>query len=838
MQDTFDHKQTESRWQEAWRKQHVFEVDRTTDKPKYYILEMFPYPSGTLHMGHVRNYTIGDVIARYKAARGFNVMHPMGWDAFGLPAENAAIKHKTHPSRWTYSNIAYMKRQFERMGWLFDWRREVATCAADYYKWEQLFFIQMLEKGLAYRKLSTVNWCPSCNTVLANEQVEEGRCWRCENETTTKELTQWFFKVTQYAEELLDGIDKLTGWPERVTSQQKHWIGRSDGAEILFEVADGPSKGKKIPVFTTRPDTVCGVTYLSLAPEHPLTLELATGAGRAAEVSAFAEKVRKVDKIKRTDENYEKEGVSLGVHVINPVTGAKVPLFAANFVLMDYGTGAVMAVPAHDVRDHAFAKKYGLPIKKVIEAVDLPADAPPVYVQDMAYTDHGKLLDSGEFTGLTSEEAKKKIPIWLEKKGAGRPTVNYKLRDWGLSRQRYWGAPIPIIHCDKDGAVPVPKDQLPVVLPEDVEFTGEGASPLARSEKFLNVKCPKCGGPAKRETDTMDTFVESSWYYLRYMSIPTPDKPFAAEDVKYWGPVDQYIGGVEHATMHLLYFRFFHRVLQDLGWVPAGVPREPATRLLNQGIVYKDGAKMSKSKGNVVDPDGLIERYGADTTRLFVLFAAPPEKVLEWSDAGVEGSYRFVGRVWRMVHANLSLIQDVKPWSAPHASIANPDAKKLRTKAHQTIQKVTADLDHDFRFNTAISAIMELVNEIYGFKVELNDEPSRQILRESIDTVVRLLSPFAPHLCEELWKNLGNASLLSLEPWRDHDAQAVELDVITVVVQVNGKHRANITLSKAVSKDDMAAIAARDPKVTLFLDGKELVRTVIVPGKLVNFVVK
>lgn len=835
MQEIYDHKAAETKWQDAWRKHHVFEADKSPAKPKYYILEMFPYPSGTIHMGHVRNYTMGDVMARYKAARGFNVMHPMGWDAFGLPAENAAIKNRTHPAKWTYANIAYMKRQFERMGWLFDWRREAATCAPDYYKWEQRFFLEMLERGLAYRKLSAVNWCPSCNTVLANEQVEEGKCWRCESDVTTRELTQWFLKYTAYAEELLEGCDKMPGWPERITTMQKNWIGKSEGAEVHFEVADGPLQGKTIPIFTTRPDTICGVTYMSLAPEHPLTLELAKGAGREKEVAEFVEKVRKVDKIKRTDENYEKEGVALGAQVINPVTGAKVPLFAANFVLMDYGTGAVMAVPAHDVRDHAFAKKYNLAIEEVI----VPADGKsPVNVTEQAFTEYGKLVNSGEFTGLSSAEAKKKIPLWLEKKSRGKPTVNFKLRDWGISRQRYWGAPIPVIHCPKDGPVGVPKDQLPVVLPEDVEFTGEGASPLTKSEKFLNVPCPKCGGPATRDTDTMDTFVESSWYYLRFCSLPAQDKPFQAEDAKYWLPVDQYIGGVEHATMHLLYFRWYHRVLQDLGWIPKDAPREPVKNLLNQGIVYKDGAKMSKSKGNIVDPDQLIEKYGADTTRLFILFAAPPEKVLEWSDAGVEGSYRFVGRVWRMVHGNLSLIKDVKPYSGPHSELKNADAKALRTKVHQTIQKVTADLDHDFRFNTAISSTMELVNEIYGFKAELNDQTSREVLREAIESVVRILCPFTPHLSEELWVQLGHSSLLTLEPWRDHDPQAVELDVVTVVVQVNGKLRASMSISKSVSKDDIAGIASKDPRVVPYLEGKEIARTVVVPGKLVNFVVK
>lgn len=834
MSDQFDHKRLDTKWQEAWRAAGIEKADRLPGedgKPKFYIMEMFPYPSGTIHMGHVRNYTPGDVLARYKRKRGFNVMHPMGWDAFGLPAENAAIKHKTHPAKWTYSNIAYMRRQFEKMGWLFDWRREAATCTPDYYKWEQLWFVEMYKKGLAYRKLSTVNWCPSCNTVLANEQVEDGKCWRCESETTTKELTQWFLKYTAYAEELLSGLDTLKEWPERIVTMQRNWIGRSDGAEVHFEVADGPLKGTKIPVFTTRPDTICGVTFMSLAPEHPLTLGLARGAKNEGIVTQFAEKVRKIDKTKRTDENYEKEGVSLGAHAINPVTGDRIPIFAANFVLMDYGTGAVMAVPAHDVRDHAFAKKYGLPIKEVINAGPAPS------VQETAFVEHGKLVNSGQFTGLTSEEAQKKIPQWLAKNGKGKPAVSYKLRDWGISRQRYWGAPIPMLYCEKCGVVPVPEKDLPVVLPEDVEFTGEGASPLSKNEKFLNAECPKCKGSARRETDTMDTFVESSWYYLRYCSLPSPDKPFSTEDVKYWCPVDLYIGGIEHATMHLLYFRFYHRVLQDLGWIPKEIGREPNKRLINQGIVYKDGSKMSKSKGNIVDPDALLDKYGADTTRLFIMFASPLEKVLEWSDSGVEGSYRFLGRVWRMVRNNGTLIEGVRACAGPHGELTNTEARKLRTKVHQTIQKVTSDLD-EYRFNTAISAIMELVNEIYGFAAELNDQVARSVLREAIEAVIRLLNPFAPHITEELWEQIGNKTLLSLEQWQDHDPAAVELDVVTIVVQVNGKLRANLSISKTVPKDELEGIAAKDSRVAAHLEGKERVKTIVVPGKLINFVVK
>ncbi len=869
MTSEYHPKTIELKWQQIWKDSKLLEVDPHPTKPKYYVLEMFPYPSGTLHMGHVRNYTIGDVIARYKYARGFQVLHPMGWDAFGLPAENAAIKNKTHPAKWTYSNITYMKHQFERLGYLFDWRREVVTCAPDYYKWEQLFFLKMLEKGLTYRKLSSVNWCESCQTVLANEQVEEGCCWRCESEVTTKELSQWFIKTTAYAEELLKGCDELKGWPDRVVAMQKHWIGRSEGAQVLFEILDGNCKGIKIPVFTTRVDTICGVTFLSLAPEHPLVSEIVKGTSQEKKVIAFVEKVRKQDKLKRTAENFEKEGISLGAHVLNPVTGEKIPLYAANFVLMDYGTGAVMAVPAHDTRDYLFAKKYGLPIKQVIQ----PVDQVSLDIHASAFTDLGELIGSGQFTGLTSEEAKIKIPQWLEKQGLGNITLNYKLRDWGVSRQRFWGTPIPIIYCESCGIVPVLEKDLPVVLPEDVEFTGEGPSPLAKHEGFLRVNCPRCQKSAKRETDTMDTFVESSWYYLRYISLPSaftslersssvprpwtapqaprcsggsarecsgpaPQKPFDPEDAKYWLPIDHYTGGIEHATMHLLYFRFYHRVLQDLGFLPNTVGREPCSHLLNQGIVYKDGFKMSKSKGNVVDPEALIEKFGTDTIRLFILFAAPPEKVLEWSDHGVEGSSRFLGRVWRMVHNNFSLMREVKVYSDDHSKIVNSEAKNLRTKVHQTIQKVTLALDQNFHFNTAIAAVMELVNEVYVFKAELHDTVSRQILRESIEAVIRLLCPFSPHICEELWQTIEYTTLLSAEKWLDYDPQAVDLEKITVVIQVNGKLRGSFLVPKDTDGQVLEKFAKTDPKIQNYLQDKELLRTVVVPNKLINFVVR
>ncbi|MGE0615163.1 MAG: leucine--tRNA ligase [Bacteriovoracia bacterium] len=838
--NAYDSERIETKWQDRWELEHVWNADEKPGQKKYYVLSMFPYPSGRLHMGHVRNYTIGDVIVRFRKAQGYNVLSPMGWDAFGLPAENAAIKHKLHPQKWTLDNVETMKKQLKRVGFGYDWRREVTTCLPEYYRWEQLIFTEMFNRGLAYKKASTVNWCPSCATVLANEQVEDGRCWRCESETTTKELEQWFLKTTQYAQELLDDLDRLPGWPDRIRSMQRHWIGRSEGAEIRFQLENG----KHLDVFTTRPDTLFGVTYMAIAPEHPLTLELCRGKPTEKDVRAFVDKCRKQDKVARTAEDAEKEGVFTGGYALHPLTGAKVPVFVANFVLMDYGTGALMAVPAHDARDHAFAKKYRLEIKEVVKPSAAQGgplkDVKPV--SEAPFTEPGVMINSGAFDGMDSERGKTAVIAELTKKNAGKQAVNFKMRDWGLSRQRYWGAPIPIIYCAQCGTLPVPKEQLPVVLPVDVDFTGEGVSPLAKHPDFLKTKCPKCGsGDARRETDTMDTFMESSWYYLRYTSPGYDAGPFKPENAAYWLQVDQYIGGVEHATMHLLYFRFFHKVLRDMGYLPKNMPKdaldEPVANLFNQGIVYKDGAKMSKSKGNVVEPDAIIKEYGADTARLFSMFAAPPEKVLEWSEAGVEGSFRFLNRIWRLVEKHESILK-IAPYASKHAELKIDASKALRAKTHQTIQKVTQDFDHGYHFNTAIAAIMELVNEIYLYPVQFGVDESRAVLRESIETVLRLLHPFAPHVTEELWERLGGAQMLAGMPLPTEDPEAIKKDVVTVVVQVNGKLRGDVAVGVQLEQEKVVALAKEHPKVSGHLEGKAIVKTIFVPGKLVNFVVK
>jgi len=840
-------KEIESKWQARWEAARVWRASReiatAKNLKKFYILDMFPYPSGRLHMGHVRNYTLGDVIARYRRGQGYHVLHPMGWDAFGLPAENAAIKNKTHPEKWTIENTQAMKRQLSRLGLGYDWEREITTCLPEYYRWEQLIFTEMFKRGMAYKKASTVNWCPSCATVLANEQVEDGKCWRCESETTTRELEQWFLKITDYVPELLEYLDKLPGWPERVKLMQKHWIGRSEGAEIEFDLEGGLGRLK---IFTTRPDTLYGVTYMAVAPEHPLAEKLASGKPQEGAVRAFVDAIRKQDKIKRTAEDAPKEGVATGANAIHPLTGQRIPIFVANFVLMDYGTGALMAVPAHDARDHAFAKKYGVPIVEVIR----PGSSSPSSglnaartVNDEAYTEAGVLVASGEFDGLPSDAAKTAITKKLEKIGHGRATVNYKMRDWGLSRQRYWGAPIPIVYCPKCGTHPVPAHQLPVVLPKDIEFTGEGGSPLARHPDFTKTKCPNCGDPnARRETDTMDTFMESSWYYLRYLSPNENDRPFDPADAAYWLGVDQYIGGIEHATMHLLYFRYFHKVLRDLGYLPKTLSKqdldEPVRNLMNQGIVYKDGAKMSKSKGNVVEPDDILAKYGADTARVFSMFAAPPEKVLEYNDAGVEGSYRFLARVFRMVINHESLLTQVSAYAGKQSALTSDGTKKLRAKVHQTIAKVERDVAQDYHFNAAIAGIMELVNEIYAYPIEFGNQENRSVLRESIETTLRLLNPFAPHLTEELWERLGHKDMLIDQPQPVADPEALVRDVITIVVQVNGKLRGEVRVSPALAQEQVEELARTETKVAAHLAGKELVKTIFVPGKLVNFVVK
>jgi leucyl-tRNA synthetase len=848
MQERYTPADIEKKWQLFWEEQSTFVADMSSLLPKFYLLEMFPYPSGRIHMGHVRNYSIGDVVARFKRLRGFNVLHPMGWDAFGMPAENAAIQNNIHPAKWTFENIANMRTQLKSMGFSYDWSRELATCDPDYYRWEQLIFLKMFERGLAYKKSSFVNWCPSCQTVLANEQVEDDGCWRCDSKVEQKELEQWFFRITAYAEELLEATNHLPGWPETVLTMQRNWIGRSTGCEIDFPVV---GRTLEIRVFTTRQDTLFGATFMSLAPEHPLALEL-TVPERRAEVEAFIAKVKAQDKIKRSSDDFEKEGVFTGSYCINPVTEHKMPIYLGNFVLMDYGTGAVMAVPTHDQRDFEFARKFNLPMVVVIEPQGVLLN-PETMTE--AWTGPGYLVNSGEFDGLANDVAKEAIADALERRTIGKKTINYRLRDWGVSRQRYWGTPIPIIYCDDCGMVPVPEQDLPVILPTDVPFTGEGGSPLAKSAKFVEVHCPACGKAARRDTDTFDTFVESSWYFARYCSPQATHAPVDRAQVDYWMPVDQYIGGVEHAVMHLLYARFFCKVMRDLGFLTAD---EPFTNLLTQGMVCKETQscsthgwlypeevvegqcskcgtpalagrteKMSKSKKNVVDPDKLIAQYGADTARLFSLFAAPPEKHLEWNDQSVDGCYRFLNRVWRLVfdHRNLAATSDFE---------GDAPARNLRRLTHRTIRKVTEDIDGRFHFNTAIAAIMELVNGISAFEGKTT-HPA--VMREAVETVVRLLAPFVPHVTEELWNHLGHAESLEAAGWPAWDAEAIIDDEKVIVVQVNGKMRGRITVAADLGDEEVKAQALAEANVARVLAGQTIRNVIVVPNRLVNIVI-
>jgi leucyl-tRNA synthetase len=831
MEHRYDPHVVEQRWQARWAAERTHEVVTDPTRPKFYCLEMFPYPSGRIHMGHVRNYTIGDVIARQRRMRGFNVLHPIGWDAFGMPAENAAIERGAHPAAWTRDNIAYMREQIRRMGFSYDWPRELATCDPTYYRWEQRFFIAMLERGLAYRRKSIVNWCERCQTVLANEQVEDGKCWRCESTVIERELEQWFLRITAYADELLAGCDRLAGWPEKVLVMQRHWIGRSTGAELRFPL-DG--RDGEIRVFTTRPDTVFGATFVSLAVEHPLVAELARGSGEEERVAAFVRKVR----AQAPDERAEgKDGVFTGGFCRNPFTGERIPIYAASFVLMGYGAGAVMAVPCHDQRDFEFARTHDLPMRVVVQPDDGPALAPAS--MDAAYEGPGRLVASGEFDGLASEEGKVRITAVAEARGFGRAATQYRLRDWGVSRQRYWGAPIPVVYCDSCGIVPVPVAELPVVLPVDAEFTGSGGSPLAKLEHFVRTTCPKCGGPARRETDTFDTFMESSWYFLRYTSPTDTARAFDPESIRYWLPVDQYIGGVEHAVLHLLYARFFTKVLRDLGeipdWEAPGATIEPFANLLTQGMVIKDGAKMSKSKGNVVDPDYLIQRYGADTARLFSIFAAPPERDLDWSDQGVEGAFRFLHRIWRIVARG-------QAWLGGDGATAvaeSDEARTLRRLTHRTIARVTDDVERRNHFNTAVAAVMELVN---GYGELVQEEPPadaglRTAIREAVTTTLVLLAPFVPHVASELFEVVGGGTSLAVTPWPDADPAALVADAVELVVQVNGKVRGRFTAAPDTAEDELVARALADPKVQAQIGGKPIRRTHVVPGRLVSIVV-
>ncbi|MCM3880477.1 MAG: leucine--tRNA ligase [Vicinamibacterales bacterium] len=815
----------DKKWQERWTSARAFEVAEDSSRPKYYCLEMFAYPSGHAHVGHVRNYIIGDVMARTKRMRGYNVLHPFGWDAFGLPAENAAIKSGIHPETSTLANIAHMKGQLQRLGISYAWEREFATCEPTYYKWNQWLFIKMYERGLAYRRRSSVNWCEKDQTVLANEQVVDGGCWRCGTPVTIRDLEQWFFKITEYADDLLKGIEGLGQWPEKVLTMQKNWIGRSEGARVRFG---------EIEVFTTRIDTIFGATCVFLAPEHPLVDRYAA---ESDDPAAFRRKVatfRAQDRTARLTGEIEKEGFFTGRSVVNPFTSEAVPVWVANFVLGEYGTGAVMAVPAHDQRDFEFATKYGLPIKTVIEPGPETATAPA----PEAYVDYGRLVHSGEFTGLSSETALVRMGEWAERNNIGARSVQFRLKDWGISRQRYWGTPIPMIYCDACGIVPVPYEQLPVELPAVKTFTGRGDSPLAQVPDFVNVSCPKCGGKARRETDTMDTFVDSSWYFYRFCDPANDTLPFDPAKAKYWMPVDFYSGGVEHAILHLIYSRFFTRVFRDLGLVDHD---EPFTHLLTQGMVLKDGAVMSKSKGNVVDPDDMLQKYGADPLRLYVMFVAPPEKEVEWSDAGLEGSWRFLARVWRFVDQWCGAAMGAPSPASFGADGLSRTDRQLRRRTHETIRRVTVDVEQRIHLNTAVSALMELVNDLYAYGDGLGQgdvsPASRAVLREAIEALVVMVSPFAPHTTEELWEMLGHTEGLTKTPWPAFDEHVAKPEEIVIPVQVNGKLRSRLTVAPDTPESELRDAALADPAIRAYTDGKTVKSVIVVKGKLINVVV-
>ncbi|MDH5191618.1 MAG: leucine--tRNA ligase [Gammaproteobacteria bacterium] len=819
MDEQYHHAKIEQEAQEFWDKNNTFQVTEDPSKEKYYCLAMFPYPSGRLHMGHVRNYTIGDVISRFQRMQGKNVLQPMGWDAFGMPAENAAIKNQVPPAKWTYENIDYMRAQLQKLGFGYAWDRELATCSPDYYRWEQWLFIRLYEKGLVYKKTAPVNWCPHDLTVLANEQVIEGCCWRCDTPVERKDLSQWFLKITDYAEELLTELDKLDGWPDQVRTMQRNWIGKSQGVEVHFGL-----KGRDEPlkVYTTRPDTLMGVTYVAVAPEHPLMTEAAS---KNTDLKKFADECKVTGVSEATLETMEKKGIDTGLKAIHPITGDEVPIFSANFVLMGYGEGAVMAVPAHDQRDWEFAQKYKLPINVVITPENFDGDNAAL-VSEQAFTEKGVLVNSGEFSGMTSQQAFDAIAQHLSTKSKGQKRTNYRLRDWGVSRQRYWGAPIPMINCASCGAVPVPDKDLPVVLPEDIKFEAVG-SPIKKMPAFFETKCPKCGADAERETDTFDTFMESSWYYARY-ACPDNENGMLDQRADYWLPVDQYIGGIEHAILHLLYARFFHKLMRDTGLVKTD---EPFKNLLTQGMVLKDGAKMSKSKGNTVDPQELMDKYGADTARLFIMFASPPDQSLEWSDTGVEGAYRFLKRLWRMVNDHVAQGQV----SALDTGVLNDNQKEVRRKVHETLNKVTDDISRRFTFNTAIAAVMELCNVLSKF--EDNSEQGRAVMQEALEAVVLLLSPIVPHITHTLWQALGHSDAVIDVSWPKSDESALVKDTIELVVQVNGKLRGKIAVPVEASKAEIETQAQADENVLRFIEGKEIRKIIVVPGRLVNIVV-
>lgn len=804
---TYNFSKIEKKWQQKWEDEKIFKLQEN-EKPKYYVLEMFPYPSGKIHMGHVRNYSIGDVVARFLSMKGYNVLHPMGWDAFGLPAENAAIKHGVHPYKWTLENIEDMKTQLKMLGISYDWDREVGTCHPDYYRWTQDIFLKFFEKGLAYKKKYPVNWCTSCETVLANEQVVSGECERCGASVVKKDLEQWYLKITDYAEELLQDIDKLDGWPDKVKTMQKNWIGKSQGAQVEFEIE---GFDKKLEIFTTRPDTIFGVTYMVLAPEHEYVDELVKNLETNIEVQDFKDKMKRMSEIERTSTDVEKEGVFTGRYAVNPLNNKRIPIYIANYVLADYGTGAVMAVPAHDERDEEFAKKYQIEIIQVID-------------------ENENMINSCEFNGISSKEAFVKISEKIESMKIGKRTTNYRLRDWLISRQRYWGCPIPVVYCEDCGVVAIERENLPVMLPTDVEFTGKGESPLTTSQSFMKTACPKCGKEARRETDTMDTFIDSSWYFLRYVDPHNQEMPFSKEKVNSFMPVDQYIGGVEHAILHLLYSRFFVKVLRDLNMLDFD---EPFKNLLTQGMVLKDGAKMSKSKGNVVSPLEIIDQYGADTARLFILFAAPPERDLEWNDQAVEGCYRFLNRVYRLFEDVKEIVDMKKNYED---EISNKEDKDFNFVINHTLKKVTEDISLRFNFNTAISSMMELVNETYKYKdLEVRSE---MLLKSSVEKLAIMLAPFVPHFAEEAWEGFGHENSVHTVKWPEFDEKALVRDELEVVVQVNGKLRAKLLMPSSSNKEEMENIAKNDVKIKEFINEKQILKVIAVPGKLVNIVVK
>lgn len=826
MKENYFPQELEKRWQKYYEENEVFKTFDDVDKPKYFALSMFPYPSGKLHMGHVRNYTITDVIARYKKLNGFNVLHPIGWDSFGLPAENAAMQHGANPAKWTDENIAYMTGQLKRLGLSYDWDREVTTCKEDYYKWTQWLFLQLYKKGLAYKKEAAVNWCDKCGTVLANEQVIDGKCWRCDSVVEKKYLSQWFFKITDYAEVLLKDLDKLTGWGDNVKTMQSNWIGKSQGAILKFKVVDA-EEDMEIPVYTTRPDTVHGITYLVVAPEYKDIEKLTTPENKKA-VEEYRANARKLTEIERLSTDRVKTGVPLGTHCINPFTGEKFPLWTADYALVEYGTGAVMAVPAHDTRDYAFAKKYNLPMKVVIQNPENPSDC-----KEEAYTEEGVLINSNEFDGMKNTDAKKSITQKAVDNGFGEFKTQYRLRDWLISRQRYWGAPIPVVYCDKCGIQPVPEDQLPVRLPEDVDFSVVGKSPITTSPTFKDTVCPVCGGHAVRETDTMDTFVCSSWYYLRYADPHNKDLPFSRELVNKWLPVDQYVGGIEHAILHLLYSRFFTKALRDLGLLDFD---EPFSNLLTQGMVLKDGSKMSKSKGNTVDPDEIFENYGADTARLFILSDSPPARDFDWSDAGVEGCYKFLNRVWKLFSNNQEYIS--LDYKLPEKlSKENDDLVRV---VHMAIKSVSNDISNDFQFNTVISRYRELTNAIYDWrnkKSDLNDE-DKAVLSFASTTLIKLMSPVTVFMADEIWKELGSNKSIHEEKWCEYDENLAKASSITLVVQINGKVKDKIEVDEGLDNEKLKEIALSSEKVKELTNGKTIVKTIVVPKKLVNIVVK